>query len=154
IAAVGPTAEISVPASARSVDLTGQTAIPGLVGMHDHLFYTTDRGDRDVVAGESFAPLYLAAGGTTIRTAGSIDIKSDQAIKRSVDAGNLAGPKIHLTSPYINKRAGDSLDLQKVANAINQFADQGVQSLKIYENINRAELSSIVEAAHQRGLKV
>jgi len=154
IAAVGPTAEISVPASAREVDLTGQTAIPGLVGMHDHLFYTTDRGDRDVVAGQSFAPLYLAAGVTTIRTTGAIDLKADQSIKSSVDAGKLAGPKIHLTSPYINKRTGDSLDLPKVAGAINKFADQGIESLKIYENINRAELSSIVNAAHQRGLKV
>src|SRR5215467_2956009 len=94
IAAVGPTAEIAVPASANSLDLTGQTAIPGLVGMHDHLFYTTDRGERDVVAGESFAPLYLAAGVTTIRTAGAIDLKSDQSIKKAVDAGELAGPKI------------------------------------------------------------
>lgn len=154
IAAVGPAAEIAVPASARSLDLTGQTAIPGLVGMHDHLFYTTDRGDSDVVAGESFAPLYLAAGVTTIRTAGAIDLKSDQSIKRLVDAGKLAGPKIYLTGAYINKHAGDSLNLQKVADVINQWADQGINSLKIYENINRAELSSIVDAAHKRGLKV
>ena len=154
IAAVGPTAEISVPASARTIDLAGQTAIPGLVGMHDHLFYTTDRGDHDVLAGESFAPLYLAAGVTTIRTAGSEDLKSDQSTKRSIEAGRLAGPKIHLTSPYINKRPGESLKPEKLADLINEWADQGVDSLKIYENVNRAELSSIVNTAHQRGLKV
>lgn len=154
IAAIGPTAEISVPATAHSLDLTGQTAIPGLVGMHDHLFYTTDRGDREVPAAESFAPLYLAAGVTTIRTAGAFNLKAEQAIKKAIDAGNFAGPKIHLTSPYMNKRPGESLDLQKVAELINQWADQGVDSLKIYENVNRAELNSIVDVAHKRGLKV
>ena len=62
IAAIGPTTELSVPSSATSLDLSGHTAMPGLVGMHDHLFYATDGGDRYVNAPESFAPLYLAAG--------------------------------------------------------------------------------------------
>jgi imidazolonepropionase-like amidohydrolase len=48
ITAIGPTKEISVPASAKSLDLSGHTAMPGLVGMHDHLFYATDQGDRYV----------------------------------------------------------------------------------------------------------
>lgn len=122
--------------------------------MHDHLFYTTDRGDREVAAAESFAPLYLAAGVTTIRTTGAFNLKSEQSLKKSIDAGELAGPKIHLTSPYMNKRVGETLDLQRVAELINQWANQGVESLKIYENVNRAELSSIVDVAHKRGLKV
>lgn len=154
IAAIGPTADIPVPASATSLELSGLTAMPGLVGMHDHLFYTTDGGDRDVLAGESFAPLYLATGVTTIRTAGALDLSTDQAVKRSVEKGELAGPKIHLTSPYINRTVGQSFDLQKLTDGINEWADQGVTSLKIYENINRAELRSIVDTAHKRGLKV
>ena len=128
--------------------------MPGLVGMHDHLFYATDEGERYVEAGESFAPLYLAAGVTTIRTAGALELSADQSIKRAVDKGELPGPKIHLSSPYINKTPGKSLNLQKMADLINEWADQGITSLKIYENINRAELSAIVGAAHKRGLKV
>jgi len=154
IAAIGPTAEIPIPASATSLDLGGHTAMPGLVGMHDHLFYATDGGDRYVNAPESFAPLYLAAGVTTIRTAGALDLETDQAVKRSIDKGRLAGPKIHLSSPYINRRPGDTVNPQKIANVINEWADQGITSLKIYENINGAEIKSIVDAAHKRGLKV
>ena len=41
-----------------------------------------------------------------------------------------------------------------MTDLINEWADQGVTSLKIYENINRAEISAIVGAAHKRGLKV
>lgn len=154
ISALGPTAEITVPASANSLDLSGHTAMPGLVGMHDHLFYATDRGERYVMAEESFAPLYLAGGVTTIRTAGAMKLTTDQAIKKAVDDGELAGPKIHLSSPYINRNPGKPLDPQKITDLINEWADQGVTSLKIYENINRSELISIVEAAHKRGLKV
>src|SRR5262245_10814680 len=73
IAAIGPTAEINVPASARSLDLSGHTAMPGLVGMHNHLFYAIDGGKQYVFASQTFAPLYLAAGVTTIRTAGALD---------------------------------------------------------------------------------
>lgn len=62
IAAIGPTSQLPVPPSATSLDLSGHTAMPGLMGMHDHLFYAIDEGDRYVNAPESFAPLYLAAG--------------------------------------------------------------------------------------------
>src|SRR5690349_12434087 len=106
ITAIGPTSGVSVPASATSLDLSGHTAIPGLVGMHDHLFYAIDGGERYVNAPESFAPLYLAAGVTTIRTAGSLQLSSDLAVKRSIDNGELAGPKIHITSPYLNHDSG------------------------------------------------
>lgn len=154
IAAIGPTTEINVPSSATSLDLSGHTAMPGLVGMHDHLFYATDGGDRYVNAPESFAPLYLAAGVTTIRTAGALDLDHDKSVKRSVDSGELAGPKIHLSSLYINRKVGDQVNPQKVAKVINEWADQGITSLKIYDHINGSEIKSIVDAAHQRGLKV
>src|SRR5688500_3332457 len=39
IAAVGPAVDVRVPAEARTMDLRGRTVIPGLVGMHEHLFY-------------------------------------------------------------------------------------------------------------------
>lgn len=154
LTSIGPTSETTVPASAKTLDLSGHTAIPGLVGMHDHLFYATDGGDREVLAIESFVPLYLAAGVTTIRTAGAFNLPKERAVKRAVDNGELAGPKIHLTSPYIERRPGELLDPKKIPGLVNQWADEGVTSLKIYENISRAELSVFVDAAHKRGLKV
>ena len=44
IAEVGPAASVQVPAGAQAMDLSGSTVIPGLVGMHDHLFYTAAGG--------------------------------------------------------------------------------------------------------------
>jgi imidazolonepropionase-like amidohydrolase len=44
IKVIGPAADIQVPANTKILDLRGRTAIPGLVGMHDHLFYTMGVG--------------------------------------------------------------------------------------------------------------
>ena len=41
ITAVTAASAAAVPAGTRTMDLTGHTVIPGLVGMHDHTFYTT-----------------------------------------------------------------------------------------------------------------
>ncbi|MEE4455136.1 amidohydrolase family protein [Novosphingobium resinovorum] len=42
IAAVGPDDSVHVPASARSIDLTGRSIMPGLISDHSHLGYTDD----------------------------------------------------------------------------------------------------------------
>ena len=40
IAAVGPSASVAIPAGAKALDLKGHTVYPGLVGLHEHLFYS------------------------------------------------------------------------------------------------------------------
>src|SRR5574341_781202 len=46
IVSVGPAASTPIPAGARAMDLSGHTVIPGIVGMHDHTFYTTRSEER------------------------------------------------------------------------------------------------------------
>jgi imidazolonepropionase-like amidohydrolase len=99
------------PPGSKVLDLTGKTVIPGLVGMHEHLFYTTpDRvGDRLPSYGEmtdSAPRLYLAGGVTTARTAGSLEPYSDLSLKALIDAGKKPGPKLRITGPYIGDAMG------------------------------------------------
>jgi imidazolonepropionase-like amidohydrolase len=122
--------------------------------MHNHLFYSTDGGERDVLATESFARLYLASGVTTIRTAGTLSLGRDIKTKKAIDDGVLPGPKIHLSSPYITHAAGERFDANKLTDQINEWAEQGVTSLKVYENTSRAELGVVIEAARKNGMKV
>ena len=79
IASVSAAAVASVPKDAQVLDLQGYSVIPGLVGMHDPLFYQLEpAGSASIVAAQrTFAKLYLASGVTTIRTVGTQDPDAD-----------------------------------------------------------------------------
>ena len=62
IAAVGPASSVTVPAGARTIDLAGKTVIPGIIGLHDHMYYSGMR-----FMGSSYPRLFLSAGVTTNR---------------------------------------------------------------------------------------
>jgi hypothetical protein len=83
IASVGPAAQAQVPAGARVMDLANHTVIPGLVGMHNHTFYTT-RG-RSVQLQFSAPRLYLGTGITTARTTGGTSPYHEINMKRGID---------------------------------------------------------------------
>jgi imidazolonepropionase-like amidohydrolase len=161
IAAVGSAASIAVPAGARSMDLAGHTVIPGLVGMHEHLFYPSGQGIPTYnEQAFSFPRLYLANGVTTARTAGSMEPVSDLKVKALIDAGRMPGPKMFITGPYLEGSATTFLQLLPLRDAtdarktVNYWADMGVTSFKAYMYITRAELSAAIEEAHKRGIKV
>lgn len=78
ISSVGSAASQHVPPNARTLDLTGYTVYPGLIGMHEHLFYPTGGGIPIYGEQALSAPrLYLAAGITTMRTGGSLEPYTD-----------------------------------------------------------------------------
>src|SRR5690349_2828889 len=99
ITAIGNAGVAPVPADANRMDMTGYSALPGLVGMHDHLFYPGGGLYHDMPF--TFPRLYLALGVTTIRTTGSMEPYTDLEIKKAVDAGKMPGPKMNATGPYM-----------------------------------------------------
>src|SRR5215207_5105658 len=105
IAEVGPVAQVKVPDGALTMDLTGHTLIPGLVGMHDHLFYTA-AGGRAVQMSYTGPRLYLGSGVTTIRTAGGRSPYAEINLRENINRGRVPGPRIHLTAPYLTGSAG------------------------------------------------
>jgi imidazolonepropionase-like amidohydrolase len=147
------------PPGAQRLDLTGRTVMPGLVGMHDHLFYPVG-GAIFADMPWSFPRLYLAAGVTTIRTGGSLETYTDIELKKQIDAGKSPGPKIWITGPYLEGPGSFALqmhalrDAADARNTVNFWADQGATSFKAYNFLTRAELGAAIEAAHARRLKV
>jgi len=152
-------AALSVPAGAKVMDLSGYTVIPGLVGMHDHLFYPQG-GGFFAEMGFSFPRLYLACGVTTIRTTGSIEPYTDLEIKKLVDTGKMIGPKMHVTGPYLEGKGAAIAQLHVLAGpedarkTVAFWADQGATSFKAYMHISRAELGAAIAEAHARKIKV
>ena len=161
IQSVEPSSSAKVPANAQTMDLTGYTVLPGLVGMHNHMFFPMG-GTPPMYSdmGSSFPRLYLANGVTTIRTTGSVAPYTDLEIKKLIDAGRMIGPKMHITAPYLEGNGSFTPVMHTLADAndarrmVNFWADQGATSFKAYMNITRDELRAAVEEAHKRGLKV
>jgi imidazolonepropionase-like amidohydrolase len=151
IRAIGDTATLPVPAGALSVDGNGRTLFPGLVGMHEHLFYQT--ATAGVPAQAALARLYLAGGVTTIRTAGTNDFRGDLKIKEAIDAGRLPGPRVHLTGPYLYARSRNP-DPEGVAREVASQAERGATSFKAYTTLRASELQAAIDAAHERGLRI
>ena len=161
IQSIAPTASAKVQPGAQILDLKGYSALPGLIGMHDHMFFPMG-GSPPMYSdmGTSFPRLYLALGVTTIRTTGSVAPYTDLEIKRLIDSGRMIGPKMHVTAPYLEGRGSFTPVMHELTGPedarrmVNFWADQGATSFKAYMNITRDELRAAVEEAHKRGLKV
>ncbi len=156
---VGSVAEVGVPEGARIIEGAGQTLMPGLVMLHEHLFYPS--GERRYNTNEvSFPPLYLAGGVTTMRTGGSVDPYTDLRVRQHVEEGRIAGPDIDVTGPYLEGPGGFVRAMPQLSTPteardfVNFWMDQGVTSFKAYNLIDRATLGAAIEAAHARGAKV
>jgi imidazolonepropionase-like amidohydrolase len=159
IAASGPSRDVRVPDGARRFDLTGRTVIPGLVGLHEHLFYPTGP-EASIFTSHtfSFPRMYLAGGVTTARTGGTFDLRADRDIKRDIDIGLVPGPKLLLTAGYLDgPQLSSQMTAVRTADEAQRFVDRWapqVHSFKAYTRIPRAALAAAVTAAHAHGLTI
>ncbi|HEX4693394.1 amidohydrolase family protein [Sphingomonas sp.] len=159
-----------VPAGYRAIDASGDSVMPGIVGMHDHQYYIarpnlTSEGRSEppvMVPQMTFTSprMYLAAGVTTLRTTGSVEPYTDLNMKGLIDAGTLPGPHMDVTGPYLEGAGSPFMQMHALKDAadatrtVNFWADQGATSFKAYMDITRAELKAAIDAAHARGLKL
>jgi imidazolonepropionase-like amidohydrolase len=168
IQAVG--ANLAVPAGAKVLDLTGYSVMPGIVGMHNHMFYSaypnmdsTGKTEQPRIVPQmnySAPRLYLANGVTTMRTTGSMEPFADLNVKNLIDTGRMPGPHMDVTGPYLDGATTQLVQIHRMQGPedaktfVNYWADQGVTSFKLYTNLTRAEGKVAIEEAHKRGIKV
>lgn len=169
ISAVLP-ARSPIPAGYRILDGTGETAMPGLVGMHNHMYYiarpnldATGHSDDPLLVPQmtfSAPRLYLANGVTTMRTTGSVEPYADLNVKAAIDSGRMVGPHMDVTAPYLEGPGSPFIQMHQLRDAedarrtVAFWADQGATSFKAYMNITRAELKAAIDEAHRRHLKI
>ena len=173
IQSIGPAATIQVPAGAQQFDRTGYTIIPGLVGMHDHLYYTDSVSVQRGADGKIGEPglyiaeipytaprLYLAAGVTTLRTTGSVEPYTDLKVKQRIDANLMPGPKIDATAPYLEGAPTVFAQMHELTGPddakrlVDYWAAEGMTSYKAYMNITREELAAAIQQAHAHKFKL
>ena len=158
IAAVGPDGEVDIPAGAEVMDMSGHTVMPGMIGLHNHLFYTA-AGGRSAQLTYSAPRLYLGSGVTSVRTTGSRQPYAELNLRAEIEAGRTPGPRIHITAPYVTAGGGISgmtmLESPEQARRfVRYWAAEGATWLKAYTNIRTEELTAAIDEAHQQGIKV
>jgi imidazolonepropionase-like amidohydrolase len=158
ILAVGATGAVNVPSGAQELDLAGHTVLPGLVMMHEHMFYVVN--DEFSHALPFSAPrLYLALGVTTIRTAGTDHPYVEKNLKRAIDRGESPGPEIHLTSPYFNGPGAlltgiIAAEPDEARRSVRYWAAEGFRWFKVHDTITRPVLEAVIDEAHKHEARV
>jgi len=159
IQALGDAATTPVPAGARVMEMREYTVIPGLVGMHNHIFYPAAPAHYNTLA-FSAPRLYLGCGATTIRTTGSLEPYAELNLKKAIDQGRVPGPKMRVTGPYLEGPGAFTLQMHELSGPdearrmVQYWAQAGVDDFKAYTNITRAQLAAAIEEIHGRGKKI
>jgi hypothetical protein len=154
IRAVGRTGEVTVPQGAQVLDLAGHTVIPGIIGLHDHMYYQM----RPQL--QTYPMLFLTAGVTTVRTTGSTDPYGELNLRAQVQRGQAVGPEVVVTGPYLQGDAGFGGLMYHVNDAtaarrvVRYWAEEGVDWFKAYTTITRENLAAAIDEAHKHNVKV
>lgn len=165
IVSVGPHASARIPRGARVVDGTGRYLVPGMWDMHSHVY----------AFGRTALDLYLAHGVTGIRDMGAERFAVVKALRDSVAAGAIAGPRMRIASPVVENqrwlawtrdmsaRAGTTWTLYErfgpaspddAARWVDSVAALGADHIKVRNWPDTTISRALMARARERGLQV
>ena len=163
IEAIGASGSLDIPSAAERLDLAGHSVMPGIVGLHDHMFYYQS-APRATQMQYSGPRLYLGAGVTTVRTTGSVAPYLDISLKGAIERGETPGPRIVITAPYVISPGPDERlrdlgmyairDEEAARRYVRYWAAEGAEWVKAYTQITREALGTVIDEAHRQGMKV
>ena len=129
------------------VDLSKYTVVPGLIDVHTHLTgspeYIGLRGltlsvPRQALIGAHNARVTLEAGFTTVRDVGAAGY-ADVALRDSIDAGDVPGPRMIVSGPALGITGGhcDDNELPPERHAVGDGVADGIAAVqhKVRENV-------------------
>lgn len=145
IVAIGATGSITLTAGAAIVDGQGMFLLPGLTDMHVHLAY-------DDAEQEAMLALYAANGVTTVLNLQGM--ASHLTLRARIRAGELFGPIVYTSGPYISNAPFYSPGADEAEGAVRDHKAAGYDVIKIHGDFSRDAYRSVIRAAHRDGLKV
>lgn len=158
IVAVAASAEpVEIPADAVRIDGRGKYVLPGLIDAHVHLVHVLDLAH---VPGEDVLPLYLAAGVTSVRSAGD-ELVAAAAVKEFAAAHPRSSPRVFACSPLLDANppihpgAGRAItDPAQIPALFDELRPWQVTTVKIYAGTGRDVGRAIIQEGQRRGLFV
>lgn len=154
ILAVGDRGGVTIPDGFEVVALDGRTAMPGIVGLHNHLHHP------GVPVSHFAAPhLYLAGGVTTLFSAGSAAPMAELNMAGAVARGLGPGPDMRIAAPYVTGPEGNWVmprpaSPQAARDFVDYWASAGVAGFKLYRHVTPPIAAAIIDQAHTHGLTV
>ncbi len=148
IVAVGAAEALGQPDEAEIIDADGMVVMPGLIDAHVHLMHES----------EHTAPMYLAAGVTTVRdTGGSLAAVVEwRAAQRS---GARTGPRLVFCGPILDLAppvhpAVTAIvgSAESAQSTVDEIAAAGAWGIKIYAQIPPDLARTIIDRAREHGL--
>jgi Tol biopolymer transport system component/imidazolonepropionase-like amidohydrolase len=154
IEAIGPSDEVSVPAGATVVDVTGKTIIPGIIDAHWH----GSMGSDEIIPQQSWVNYAALAFGVTTIHDPSNDTSEIFAHSELARAGRVVGPRIFSTGTILyganTPFTAVVNDLDDALSTLRRMQAVGAWSVKSYNQPRREQRQQILEAARQLGMNV
>jgi Tol biopolymer transport system component len=147
IAAVGPSGSVTLPAGARTIDVSGKTILPGYVDIHAHTWVAWGVHRSQV----SQFMAQLAYGVTTQRDP-QTSTEDILAYGDLMELGELIGPRLYSTGPGIFS-ADNIRNMAEARDVVRRYADHfNTQTIKQYMVGDRKVRQWVVMAARELGL--
>lgn len=148
IKAVGKSGTLSPPATAKVIDASGKTIVPGFVDPHSHMWpnWGIHKNQVWIYAAN------LAYGVTTTRDpqTATTDVLTYSDM---VDAGLMSGPRVYSTGPGVGYWAYNIKDSAMAENALMQYSKYyHTKYIKMYLTGNRKQREWIIMAAQHQQL--
>jgi imidazolonepropionase-like amidohydrolase len=141
ITALGPTADVTVPPGAQTIDSHGQWLLPGLIDSHMHLLAVDELS------------LYLANGVTTVRNMSGEPMHLWW--RREIKEGRMAGPTLETASPQFDSVPPKGTN--RVIVTTREEAERAVDALaadydliKVYNGLTVEAYEGVADAARRR----
>lgn len=143
IVKTGPAQKTEIPRDGVRIDGTGKYLMPGLVDMHVHL---RDYSDKDMAA---LLQLYVANGVTTVANLSGLPRHLE--LREKTAKGELLGPTIYTSGPFISRTTGSSPSPEEVERAIIEQKQAGYDLIKIHGDFTREAYHRLFVVARREG---
>jgi imidazolonepropionase-like amidohydrolase len=154
ITAVGATAKIKIPKSARTVNASGKFLLPGFWDMHVHIagINADPSWSKQVLL-----PLLLANGITGVRDMGG-DLDALLSWQRDIESGALLAPHIVAAGPFLAARGRKTPEQYPVHNAeearaaVDDLKKRGANFIKIISMPSRDAFFAVAEESKKQNI--
>ncbi|MFQ3227181.1 MAG: Tol biopolymer transport system component, partial [Porticoccaceae bacterium] len=155
IVAVGKVGEVSIPADAQIIDVSGKTLTPGLIDGHAHGSQATE----EIIPQQNWKNLSSLAFGVTTIHDPSNDSSEIFAASEMQRSGQILGPRIFSTGTIVyganSPTAHAKIDSYEDAFFhLQRLKDMGAVSVKSYNQPRREQRQQVLKAARDLELMV